>query len=159
MEIRFPAEKVAKVKKDMKTLIRMETITLRKLAAFVGLLRATSTAVFLARHYTMSMLQQLHKGLDHPENTHHSWNWRIPVTEDCKKAARWWLEHIHFWNGRSMVQESPDITIETDASDFGWGFAVATRTVGYKTSATVDGEPPNSPNPSIGGKYEQSCTQ
>jgi hypothetical protein len=81
-------------------------------------------AVFPDRHHTWPLLQQVHRDLHNPHNQCHSWEWQVSVSTKSSEAAKWWVTELDGWNGRTMVRETPDVTLDTDASDFGWGFAV-----------------------------------
>jgi hypothetical protein len=124
MEIRLPKEKINRIKKDMRVALRPNLLSIRKLAAIAGLLQSTAMAVFPARHHTWPFLQQVHRGLHNANNQRHSWEWQVAVSTEWRETASWWLTELNGWNGRTMVRETPDVTLETDASDFGWGFAV-----------------------------------
>ena len=43
------------------------------------------------------------------------------LTEAARKELTWWQEHLTKWNGRCLLQQTPDMVIETDASTTGWG--------------------------------------
>lgn len=105
MEIRLPSAKVMKVKKDMKKLIKLTSLTVRKLAAIVGTLRATVTAVYPAKHHTIALIKQIHLGLSDPRNTLSSWEWKVQLSDETKTAALWWIQHLDAWNGRTMIPE------------------------------------------------------
>jgi hypothetical protein len=122
MEIRLPKEKIQKIKKDMKLLLAADTMTIRKLAAITGLLRSTAVAVFPSKYQTIALIRQIHQALQHPQNTSHNWDWKTSISKEIKESAKWWINNLAAWNGRSMIQEQAEIVIETDASDFGWGY-------------------------------------
>jgi hypothetical protein len=90
----------------------------RKLAAIESLLQSTTTALFAARHHTWQLVSQEHEGLNGARNPHQSWNWTVTISEASKQSAQWWLTELEGWNGHSMAKEQPDLTLETDASDF-----------------------------------------
>lgn len=50
----------------------------------------------------------------------------MKVSDKAKQSAKWWLTQLEAWNGRCMIQEKEDITVDTDASDIDWGYAVRT---------------------------------
>jgi hypothetical protein len=124
IEIRLPKDKILKIRKDMTIVLRRSHLSIRKLAAIAGLLQSTTTAMFPARHHTWQLVSQVHEGLNDPRNPHHSWDWTVTISEASKQCAQWWLTELEGWNGRSMAKEQPDLTLEADASDFGWGYAV-----------------------------------
>ena len=41
----------------------------------------------------------------------------LTISPESREELRWWDEHMCRWNGRSMVKEDRDLTIESDA---GW---------------------------------------
>ena len=44
-----------------------------------------------------------------------------PLTEEAREELSWWVTHPTCWNGKSILRGNPDLIIETDASQTGWG--------------------------------------
>ena len=44
-----------------------------------------------------------------------------PLTKERKEDLNWWATHPTSRNGKSIIRGNPDLTIETDASNTGWG--------------------------------------
>jgi hypothetical protein len=111
-----------KIKSDMKSLIRARHLSIRKLAAIIGLLRSTIMAIFADKHHTIPIIKQLYQRVNHPSNLSHGCDWKVKVSEEKKEAAQWWMKNLKAWNGRTMAKEVADLVIDTGASDYGWGF-------------------------------------
>ncbi len=43
------------------------------------------------------------------------------MTRKAKEDLLWWSKNLAVWNGKTISGLSPEITIETDASNIGWG--------------------------------------
>lgn len=42
------------------------------------------------------------------------------LSTEIKTELQWWLSEIKEWNGKSLLPQTPDMVIETDASLLGW---------------------------------------
>ena len=46
---------------------------------------------------------------------------RIKLSQACKEEIKWWINHVQEHNGKLLLTPSPDLMIESDASNLGWG--------------------------------------
>lgn len=115
MLFKVPREKLTSVMASLRQLIPLTAVTLRQLAHIIGKLMALEAAVLPVRLRTRELLRNLnhHKGGD--------WEQRIPLWNNARTEAQWWLDHLNEWNGRAIVLPTPSVTVTTDASDTGWG--------------------------------------
>ena len=45
----------------------------------------------------------------------------LDLSADSKEELIWWDTHMIKWNGKTMLLVEPDMVIESDASNLGWG--------------------------------------
>jgi hypothetical protein len=122
MELRLPLDKVHKIRRETKSLLqRTAAIPIRKVASLVGLCNSTTQAVFPARFRVWSLIRDIQASLNANNN---DWNGLMMISPTSREDLRWWSLELTDWNGRSLLAERPEITIDTDASDLGWGFAI-----------------------------------
>lgn len=118
MTLSLPHDKIHKIRKESRQLLKISTTTLRKLASFLGLLASVAPAVSSARLHQNQLLRwknqlmKVHKG---------NWDAFISIPSDLQEELLWWRDELHRWNGKSIIQQKPEITIITDASEKGYG--------------------------------------
>ena len=52
---------------------------------------------------------------------HHSYEWKVTLDQESRQDLTWWIGHLGTNNGRPIHQPVPDLEIESDASNGGWG--------------------------------------
>ena len=128
MSLSVPKAKVRDLRREAQKMIKAGTITLRRLAAFIGKAIAMTIAVFPARLMTRNLIQVQNTALARDVR------WTDPVTLD--KAAlenlEWWSEHLSGWNGQGFLPQKTDADAYTDASEDAWGIVIN----GEETSRT-----------------------
>ncbi|MCP4243513.1 MAG: hypothetical protein GY772_23405, partial [bacterium] len=93
------------------------------LARFVGHLEAASSALFAQRaasHHVRGFLSRLTS----------SGKLRSPLPHSCRSELKWWLQHLHAWNGSVPIPPAPSLVLETDAAPQGWGACLRRRAGG-----------------------------
>ena len=50
-----------------------------------------------------------------------SYETAISLSRDCREELRWWDNHMVKWNGKAILKNGIDLTIDSDSSLFGWG--------------------------------------
>jgi hypothetical protein len=125
MELRLPTDKIRKIRKEANNMLKhsREPIPIRKIAALIGLCNSTSQAVFPTRFRVWSLIRDIQRALRDNGN---NWNKTTILLKTSRADLQWWIDDLSQWNGRTLLTETPDIVIETDASDQGWGFEVTT---------------------------------
>lgn len=119
MTISLPAEKVAKLRKAIRTFSRNAQagpVSPREVAGLVGKLQATHPALLEAplyvRHLRAAYLKQ----------ALHSWETpSVLLPEAAWAELRAWLSHLETWNGRLLIGREATRVLVTDASRTGWG--------------------------------------
>ena len=51
------------------------------------------------------------------------YNAKLQLSQECRQELSWWIKNLNDWNGKSFINIVPPgaLTIETDASNVGWG--------------------------------------
>ncbi len=45
----------------------------------------------------------------------------VHLSQQAVQEIQWWRDHLIAWNGRAILRQPIQLTIETDASTKGWG--------------------------------------
>ncbi|KAM4747505.1 uncharacterized protein WCC33_005072 [Rhinophrynus dorsalis] len=126
----LPAAKICAIRKEIRSVLKQERISLRLLARVVGLLASSIQAIFPGPlHYrALQRLKALHlrRGLGYSE--------LIDLSHEARVELVWWLRHLDAWNGRAIFGVLPDVVIESDASLLGWGARMGAFSTGGKWS-------------------------
>ena len=117
LSLSLPKDKIKKVRQNCQKLLANPVVTVRKLAKFLGLLSSSIQAVFPAPlHY---------RYLQHAKNTvlkrQKSYEALVSLDTEALQEVQWWRDNLVAWNGKALLHQSTDLTIETDASLQGWG--------------------------------------
>ena len=96
------------------------SITLRRLAAFLGRANAMGPALRHHQFFRHGMLDVLRAMLRGSENGD-PWIRQVTLTSEALSEVEWWLTCLRHWNGRSLLHPPPEIRIQSDASGTNWG--------------------------------------
>ena len=116
-KIPIPKEKVNKILKELKTLLKMKYIKARKLASIIGLLGSVSQGfgpTYIHQRFAQANLQAYLKDKQ--------WGKEIPIWKCTHAEANWWITNLNKLNGKTVEQPSNSLELFTDASSYGWGF-------------------------------------
>ena len=116
MRFRITAARVKQIKEKCKRALESNQMTLRELAHIVGVLVATHLAVLPAPLHYRALQLQKNEGI-----LLHSYDMIVTLNVQSRKDLQWWIDHLSQENGRPIHQSAPDIVIESDASNTGWG--------------------------------------
>ena len=120
LRLYLPRQKIIKIQKACKDLLKQEIVTVRMMAQVIGQLVAASRAVFPAPlHYRQMQMTQISALLKNQKQ----YGTEMTLTSGCKQELRWWIENLDDWNGKSFALNIPSnaLVIESDASNKGWG--------------------------------------
>ena len=124
-------EKLMKVKSSCLLMQKAESVSILELTKLIGLLCSTVQAVLPAqiqiRYLQRLQIQSLQKNPNY--------NHQISLSYQAKEELEWWIQNLDLCNGRYLIQNTSQITIQTDASKTGWGAfcqGVRTRGVWYQ---------------------------
>ncbi|KAM4697809.1 uncharacterized protein WCC33_013413 [Rhinophrynus dorsalis] len=126
----LPGSKIRAIRKEIRSILRLEQFSLRKLAQVVGLLSASIQAIFPGPlHYrALQRLKTLHL------RTCLGYTDIITLSSDAREELIWWLKHLDAWNGKAIFGMIPDLVIESDASMLDWGACLGNLSTGGKWS-------------------------
>ena len=117
MTLVLPREKVRKIRDECASLAAADVVSVRQLARLLGRLSASIQAVFPAPlHYRFLQRDKI-AALERSQ----SYEAECRLSPEAKEELEWWCSHLHAWNGRALVESTPDLVIATDASLTGWG--------------------------------------
>jgi len=117
MKIFATAEKMKRVKDGARELLRGKSITVRKLAKFLGMVTAMAHAVLPWRLRSRAILAFKNKIFKISKK----WDSPASLTEDAKFELRAWINCLQEWNGRSINDKQPRWTTVSDSSATGFG--------------------------------------
>lgn len=117
MTICLPLKKVKDIKQKCSRLLRDKVATVRQLSQIIGTLVATNLAVLPAPLHYRALQALKIEGL----HRHHSYESIVILNYQSSLDLQWWITHLAENNGRPILQTAPDLTIESDASNMGWG--------------------------------------
>ena len=125
MTIEVTNAKLKVILKMLKNLVNNKTCTIRHLAKVIGKLVALSPAIFPAKLYCRSLMQDrklayLNSG---------DWDGIVTIGENSIIELNWWLSSVKEWNGISVINEKPGSVGHTDASGIGWAFVLNNKYV------------------------------
>ena len=117
LSLALPRDKVRKVRKECQHLIDSPLVSVQQLAKLLGHLTSTIQAVFPGP-LNFRQLQSEKNRAYQQSLTYES---LTPLSPQAKEELVWWRENLEAWNGKALVSSAPDLIIETDASQRGWG--------------------------------------
>ena len=116
-ELILPLQKLAEIRKQARKLISRQIVSARDLAQFVGKLSATALAIHPAPLHYRGLQRLKHQAL----RGSHNYSTQILLSPLAREDLEWWLHEASGWNGRSLQPTPPELELETDASQAGWG--------------------------------------
>jgi hypothetical protein len=120
MTVTLTLEKAQKIKDGVQKLMNKDTVSIQALAKVVGCLVASIPGVQFGKLFYRSLDNHKTKAL---KNSRGDFNALTRLPEVCLEDLSWWadnIEHSH----RKIILDRPSLTIETDASDSGWGACI-----------------------------------
>ena len=118
MMISLPADKANKILDCCRRLLVSQSITLRNLASFLGLLESSRPAIWRAPLHFRHLQSDLIRGL---QMNQESYDAVIALSPSARVELAWWLKHTLNVNGSPVHLPPPEMVITTDASKKGWG--------------------------------------
>ena len=117
MEVSLSPEKIQKILTKCKSVLTPEKVTIQEVASLLGLLNSSREAIVPTTLYVRQM--QMHQIKQLMINK--TYQAQIELSPVCREEIHWWINHVHHFNGKQILTPSPDLVIETDASNLGWG--------------------------------------
>ena len=117
MTFTLPTAKVREIKSKCKQALRQEKLSIRRLAHIIGVLVSTGLAILPAPlHYRGLQAQKIGE-----LHLHHSYESVVTLQKQSILDLKWWISNLEATNGRPIHLGLPEMTIESDASNTGWG--------------------------------------
>ena len=113
-------EKVSKIYNLAKILLERETIVVRQLASFIGLVINAFFAVLEAPLHYRNLERNKLMGLEATECIDRFEN-KMLLSTESKKDLQWWIDNVQKKNGKRIRPKNVDIFCRSDASFLGWG--------------------------------------
>jgi hypothetical protein len=97
----------------------------------VGKINSTFRAIFSARLHSRALLRDKIQALKQSNNCYYA---HLTLSQEARDELQWWIDNLEGWNGRSLIPDTTEITLTTDASNTGWGAVLGPqRTGGFWT--------------------------
>ncbi|XP_028412214.1 uncharacterized protein LOC114535038 [Dendronephthya gigantea] len=119
MSLALPKDKIKGIMKDCHRILNNPYVSVRTLSRLIGKLSASIQAVFPAPLHYQSLLRAKNVALRQSQ----SYEVMVSLNQAAQEELHWWKDHLAAWNGKSLLKRKEDLTIETDASNLGWGAA------------------------------------
>ena len=125
LHLAFPTKKLRKIQQDANSLLRKEVVSVRNLARFVGKTTATVKAIWQAPlHYRA--LQNMINSIAPPGqslvNMVAKFSTTLTLTKEAKNDLTCWTSlNRHMAMESPLYPRVPDMIVESDASNTGWG--------------------------------------
>ena len=117
MSFKLPTAKVKEIRSKCKQALREEKLSIRQLARIIGVLSSTHLAILPAPLHYRGLQAQKIRGL----HLLHSYESVITLERQSMMDLNWWIDNLKTTNGRPIHLGLPEMTIESDASNTGWG--------------------------------------
>ena len=117
MTLVLPQGKVTAINDLCSQMLSQTELTVRDIARLIGKLTASIQAIFPAPLHYRQLQSLKNTALQSGGN----YNTKVSLNPACQEELQWWIAHLNAWNGRAILTPPPDLVIETDASQQGWG--------------------------------------
>ena len=119
MQVSLPKEKLARIQQEARLLQAKTTVSVQKLAAFVGMTTAAKQAVRMAplfhRHLQalINIVVSLATSVEEVKQSYHQ---MVEISAEAREELMWWVQEVQKYNGAPLLVAPPDMVIESDAS-------------------------------------------
>ena len=117
MPLAVTKEKLKSLTSQCKNLLQSQRTTVRHLAQVIGTMTSLNQAVLPAPLHYRGLQELRNESLD----LHHSYDSQILLSQRAMTDLKWWIDHGSQWRAGQILISQPALTIESDASDLGWG--------------------------------------
>ena len=126
MTIHLPKEKLRKIKQEAQTLLAQEMVTIKDLASFIGKISASSRAIRIAPLHYRSLQKMVNSVVPYHYSNNEirrKYSMSLPLTPEAQDDLQWWTNQLKQFNTAPIQSPTPNLIIESDASNMGWGAA------------------------------------
>ena len=106
-------ERITRLKKQIRLVLKKQTIPVRVLAKTAGLCISTAFAVSPGKLFLRDTYRLI--------SSRTSWDDTVLIDDRCTKELIWWLESVDSFNYKEIKPQVIEFQIEVDASSKGWG--------------------------------------
>ena len=117
MELRLSGEKIKRIRTEAGRLLQSNSVSALGLSRLIGKMNAATQAICIAPLYYRNLQYCLREALQETQD----YSTPVVLTEEAREELEWWKDHFSQWNGKRLISHSSTLTIETDASEIGWG--------------------------------------
>jgi len=117
MTLTVTTEKLKSLILQCKQLLQTQWTTIRHLAQIIGTMTSLKQAILPAPLNYRGLQELRNEGL----SLHHSYDSQIYLTPRARTDLIWWIEQAGQWKSRPIRTSKPVMTLESDASNLGWG--------------------------------------
>lgn len=114
----LPRDKIDKIKNAAESLLQENCISIREVAAFIGLIVHAFNAISIGPLYYRSLERDKVRALNENDD---NYDGNINLSDQSKEEIVWWIENIDIKNGKPICLLPIDFWIESDASCNGMG--------------------------------------
>ena len=115
MSLKLPGEKIKKIRQEVHN---FQSHPRPSACHLLGKLNATSPAPLMAPLFCRSLQVCLKQAL---ASSYQNYQVTVHLSPQALEDLHWWELHLSSWNGRSLIIQTPTMTITSDASLQGWG--------------------------------------
>jgi hypothetical protein len=118
MTFSLPPDKVEKtlalVEKTLTRAIKGKPIELKPLQRLIGTLQSATDCVLPTRLHLNTLIEALREAEANEKR-------KVIPSLLAQKDLEWWRDNLRLSNGKPILTRPPDVTLDTDASEKGWG--------------------------------------
>ena len=111
--IKVSKERIIRLKKQIRTVLKKGTVPVRVLAKTAGLCISTAFAVTPGKLFLRHTYRLI--------SSRKSWDDYVTISENCVQELEWWISSVDSFNYREVRPELIDLQLEVDASSSCWG--------------------------------------
>ena len=131
MQVSLNQEKMRKIQQDFNRLLAQQSVSVQQIAQFVGKATATLRALPTAPLHYRALQFQMNSvaPADYTqEGTADKFNTIVQLNTENKADLTWWSSLNREDSSTPVVPPAPSVTIESDASNKGWGAVLEGQT-------------------------------
>ena len=117
MIVTLPETKIAIIIQECKSLISVQTTSIRLVARVIGLLVASFSAVQYGRLHYRRLERRKIEALSKAKG---NFSKRMQIDQQMKAELLWWIKNVKY-QIRVIDRKQVDLTVVTDSSTVGWG--------------------------------------
>ena len=124
MYLILPAQKLRKIQQDAQKLLKQENMSVRELARFLGKVSAAARAVWQAPLHYRALQRMVNSVISESQtqpDLRQKLNVQVHLTKEAREELTWWTSLGRTEIESPLCPRTPHLTIESDASNIGWG--------------------------------------